>query len=247
MDRFLEATYRAERDHFWFRGLARFSERFIQRALHGVRHPRLLDCGCGTGANMKRLSTYGAVTGFDVSWEGLQFARMYEQRRLAQATVTHIPFADATFDLVTAFDVLACLNEESERAALGEMHRVLRPGGAILINTAALQFLKGQHAVFGYEVRRMRRSTLRRALERAGFRIDRLTYTNFSLMPLVVPVRLSQRLMGLSTPEETGIDIVIPPAPVNAALSTLVMLEAQALRYIDMPIGSSLLALARRS
>jgi ubiquinone/menaquinone biosynthesis C-methylase UbiE len=246
MDRFLEATYRAERDHFWFRGLARFSEQFIQRALDGVRHPRLLDCGCGTGANMKRLSAYGAVTGFDVSWGGLHFARMYEQRRLAQATITHIPFADATFDLVTAFDVLACLDEASERAALGEMHRVLRPGGAILINTAALQFLKGQHGVFGYEVRRMRRSTLRRALERAGFRIDRLTYTNFSLMPLVVPVRLSQRLMGLSTPEETGIDIVIPPAPVNAALSTLVTLEAEALRYIDMPIGSSLLALASR-
>src|SRR4029453_12425674 len=103
------------------------------------------------------------------------------------------------------FDVLACLDETSERAALLEMHRVLRPGGALLINTAALKFLRGQHAEFGYEVRRTTRTALRRALERADFQIDRITYTNFSLMPLVVPVRLSQRLIGLSTPEETGV------------------------------------------
>jgi ubiquinone/menaquinone biosynthesis C-methylase UbiE len=246
MDRFLEATYRAEKDHFWFRGFVRFTEPLISAALHGVRSPRLLDCGCGTGANMKRLSRYGTVTGFDLNWDGPQFARSYGQQRIAQATITQIPFADATFDLVTAFDVLSCLDEAAERAALAEMRRVLRPGGALLINTAALQFLRGQHAVFAYEVRRTTRPKLRKALERAGFHIDRLTYTNFSLMPLVVPVRLSQRLMGLSTPEETGIDIVIPPAPVNAALSALMTLESKALRYVNMPIGSSLLALARR-
>jgi ubiquinone/menaquinone biosynthesis C-methylase UbiE len=261
MDRFLDATYRAETVHFWFRGLTRFSEPFIRKALARVSNPRVLDCGCGTGANMKRLSTYltrrsggapglakaeGMVTGFDLSWGGLQFARSYEQRRIAQANITHIPFEDTTFDLVTAFDVLACLDEAAERAALAEMHRVLRPGGSILINTAALQFLRGQHAVFAYEVRRTTRALLGRALEHAGFRIERLTYTNFSLMPLVVPVRLFQRLIGLSTPEETGVDIVTPPAPVNAALSALVTLESKAVRYVNMPIGRSLLAVARK-
>jgi SAM-dependent methyltransferase len=246
VDRLLEATYRAEVSHFWFRGLARFSEPFIRQGVAGVARPQILDCGCGTGANMKRLHAYGRVTGFDVSWAGLQFARSYAQRSLAQATITHVPFADSTFDLVTAFDVLACLDDKEERDALGELHRVLRPGGALLINTAALRFLRGQHAVFGSEVRRMTRPMLRDALERSGFQVVRLTYTNFSLMPLVVPVRLSQRMIGLSTPEETGADIVIPPAPVNAALSALVAIESSALRYVNMPFGSSLLALARR-
>jgi ubiquinone/menaquinone biosynthesis C-methylase UbiE len=246
MDLFLESTFRAEHDHFWFRGLVRFTEPLIRESVAGISHPRILDCGCGTGANLKRLSRFGCAMGLDLSLGGLGFARSYEQTRIAQATITRIPFGDRCFDLVTAFDVLACLDEDDEREALAEMRRVLRPGGALLVNTAALAFLKGQHAVFGHEVRRATRSSFRRAIETAGFRISRLTYTNFSLMPLVVPVRMFQRLVGLSTPEESGADIIIPPAPVNAALSALLAVESNALRAVDMPIGSSLLALARR-
>ena len=246
MDRLLEATYKAEQTHFWFRGLARFARPLLARAVAGLERPEILDCGCGTGANMRMLGAYGRVAGFDLTWAGLKFAQSYDQRRVTQATVTNIPFAGSSFDLVTAFDLLACLHDDEEQRALAEMRRVLRPGGALLLNTAALPFLRGQHSVFAVEVRRSTRARLRATLERAGFRVERLTYTNFSLLPLMVPVRLSQRLMGLSTPEETGADIVVPPAPVNAVLSGLVAVEGAALRFVNMPLGSSLLALARK-
>lgn len=246
MSRLLEATYRVEQTHFWFRGLARFARPLIVQALDGVARPDILDCGCGTGANMKMLGAHGRVTGFDITWLGLEFAKSYEQRRLAQASVTAIPFADAAFDFVTAFDVLACLHDDEEQRALAEMRRVLRARGALLINTAALRILRGQHAVFGNEVRRLTRSRLKTTLEQAGFTVARLTYTNFSLLPLMVPVRLSQRIMGLATPEERGTDLSVPPAPINAVLSGVVAAEAAALRYVNMPLGSSLLALARR-
>jgi ubiquinone/menaquinone biosynthesis C-methylase UbiE len=247
MDRLLEATYRAEQHHFWFRGLSRFALPLVARAVAGVASPEILDCGCGTGANMKRLSAFGRVTGLDINWSGLEFARSYDQRRLVQGSAVEIPFAGASFDLVTSFDVIAVFDEPQQQRALAEMRRILRPGGALLANTAALPFLRGQHAVFGAEVRRFTRRRLRAALERAGFQIERLTYTNFSLLPFMIPVRLSQRMMGLSTPEETGSDIVVPPGPVNAALSAIVAVEATALRYVNMPLGSSLLALARRA
>src|SRR5688572_5829316 len=107
MDKLLEATFRAEGTHFWFRGLARFSEPLVRQAVAGVARPRILDCGCGTGANMKRLSEYGSVAGFDLSWTGLGWARSYAQTRVAQAALTGIPFGDSTFDLATAFDVLS--------------------------------------------------------------------------------------------------------------------------------------------
>ena len=66
MDRLLEATYRAEQQHFWFRGFTRFVTPLITKAVDGVARPEILDCGCGTGANMKRLSRYGQVAGFDI-------------------------------------------------------------------------------------------------------------------------------------------------------------------------------------
>ena len=116
MEQLLEATYRAEANHFWFRGLAHFSEPLIRKALAHVADPRILDCGCGTGANMKRLARHGQVFGFDVTWAGLQFARSgNDQHRLVRATATHVPFESGSFHLATAFDIFACLDSEEER------------------------------------------------------------------------------------------------------------------------------------
>jgi SAM-dependent methyltransferase len=246
MDRLIEATRKAEQHHFWFRGFVRFTDPLIATAVRGVHRPRILDCGCGTGANVRRLSRHGDTTGFDLTWIGLEYAHHDGLRKLAQASILEIPFRTGSFDLVTAFDVLACLEAPAEARALSEMHRVLKPGGALLVNTAALPLLRGNHAVFGAEVRRTTRPLLSAALERAGFRVERLTYTNFSLFPLMLAVRLGQRLIGLSSPEEGGSDITVPPAAVNATLTAMLHMEALALSHLNMPIGSSLLGLARR-
>ena len=246
MDRLLEATARAERDHFWFRGFRAFVRPLIVEALAGRPSPQILDCGCGTGANMLMLGESGRTAGFDLTWRGLELARGYGRLRLAQASITSLPFASGTFDLVTAFDVLYALNDEQEQAAVAEMVRVLRPGGAVIINVAALNILRGSHSVFGGEVRRSTRRRLRRVLQNGGLDVARLTYTNFSLFPLMLAVRTAQRAMGLPTAEEAGTDIAVPAAPLNAALSGLLWLESRALRVVDMPAGSSLLCLARK-
>ena len=246
MDRLLEATRRAEQKHFWFRGFRAFVRPLVEDAVRGKPSPRILDCGCGTGANLVMLKEFGKAFGFDLSWHGLQFARDYGQARIAHASITQIPFTSQSFDLVTAFDVLYSLTEEQEAAALDEVARVLRPGGTLIVNVAALGILKGNHSVFGAEVRRSTRRRLRTVLGAHGFDVVRLTYTNFSLFPLMLAVRTAQRMIGLATPEEAGTDIMVPPTPVNALLSSLLSLEARALRRINMPVGSSLLCVARR-
>jgi SAM-dependent methyltransferase len=174
------------------------------------------------------------------------YARKYGQSHLTQASITDIPFANETFDFVTAFDVLSCLEASAVVSALKEVHRVLKPGRCLLLNTAAVSFLSGSHAVFGQEVHRATKRALRQALETAGFVVERLTYTNFTLFPIIAAVRMTQRLMGLSSPEESGIDIVMPPRPINVALAQVLALESRALRRLDMPIGSSLLGLASK-
>jgi SAM-dependent methyltransferase len=241
MDRLLEATARAERDHFWFRGFRRFVTPLLRQATQGRSNVRILDCGCGTGHNLTMLRRFGRAAGIDITWTGLAYARSRGERQIARASATRLPFRDHDFDLVTAFDVLYALDDEMERDALNEMYRVLRPGGQIIINVAALKTLTGNHSVLGKELRRYQRSELRDHMTRAGFKVRRITYTNFTLLPLVAAVRFSQRVIGY---RESDSDIAVPPAPVNAALSAVLAIEAAALRLIDLPLGSSLLALA---
>ncbi len=246
MDRLLEATYRVEQQHFWWKGLRGFVRPLVADATAGRQAARILDCGCGTGANLIMLGEFGQASGFDASFRGLELAHQYGQRRVAQASIARMPFGDAAFDLVTAFDVLYSLSEEEEAAALSEIHRVLKPGGTLIVNVAALRILRGNHSVFGAEVRRSTRRRLRRLISDAGLRVTRLTYSNAILFPLMLAVRSGQRLMGLATPEEAGTDVVLPPAPVNGLLTLLLQVEARALRVVDMPIGSSLLCVARK-
>ncbi len=244
MDRLLEATARAERDHFWFRGFRRFVGPFMAAAVRGRVGTTILDCGCGTGYNLPWLRQFGQAAGIDITWSGLSLARRRGERTVAQASATQLPFAGGAFDVVTSFDVIYALDDELEAAAISEMHRILRPGGALVLNVAAMPGLRGNHSVLGREVRRYSRALLTDRLTAHGFRVTRITYTNATILPAVAGVRLLQRISGH---QESSQEIDIPPAPINAALSGLLAVEAAALRVMNMPFGSSLLVLAHKA
>ena len=243
MDRLLQATARAERDHFWFRGFRRFVAPLLAEAVRNRPAAAILDCGCGTGHNLGFLRGYGRATGIDLTWTGLAYAHGRGERVIAQATATHLPFPDASFDVVTSFDVIYALEDDAEAAALREMFRVLRAGGYLVLNVAAMDLLKGNHSVLANEVRRYSRATLVDRLTRAGFSVRRISYTNATILPLVAGVRLLQRVSGH---EESQHEISIPPAPINAVLTAALTVEAALLRVVNMPFGSSLMALAQK-
>lgn len=247
MDALLERTFHAEQRHFWFRGFRRFVAPLIKDATAGRSRPALLDAGCGTGANLAFLEQYGVAFGLELFARGLQFAHARRLPRLMQGSVVHLPLADASIDVVLSFDVLYCLQNPAEEAAIQEMFRVLRPGGSVVINVAALDILKGDHSMLGGEVRRYTKRELRGKLERAGFQITRLTYTNAALFPITASVRALQRLRGVKAEEDNKGDFYIPPAPINALLSGVLAVESKLIAAgIDMPVGSSLLCLAKK-
>jgi SAM-dependent methyltransferase len=246
MDRLLELTYRAERTHFWFRGFRRFVTPWLSDAAGGRRDLRLLDCGCGTGANLELLARHGQAFGFDLTARGLDFAKSSGAERVVRASIGAIPFPDASFDVVTSFDVLYGLPDEVERAAAGEMARVLRPGGALLVTVAAFESLRGGHGTFSNEVRRYTVPSLSALLASAGLEVERVSYTHATLFPILAVVRGWQRWRGGGVAAASEGDMAVPPAPVNAVLSAALAIEAAVLPHANLPFGSTVLGLARK-
>jgi len=240
----LEATARGEDRHFWFRGLRRNARLLLETAIPATRPLRIVDCGSGTGRNLDWLDAYGFAVGVERSATGLAIGRA-RGRRLVQGTVAQLPFADARFDVATSFDVLYCLDDEVERAAIREMARVLKPNGVLLVNVAALDILHGSHSTLTMERRRYTRNRLTERLETGGFRIERMTFTNMALFPLTLAVRVADRLTGRAATASDA-DLRVPAAPINVAFSAATALDGALLRVTNLPIGSSLMCVARK-
>lgn len=118
----------------------------------GARLARVLDCACGIGTQLLGLSQHGhMVTGSDLSRRAvLRAARECAQRglpaRLAVADLRSLPFASAAFDAVVCADnALPHLLDPGEAlTALAAMHRVLRPGGVLMLSTRDYDALRAE-------------------------------------------------------------------------------------------------------
>jgi ubiquinone/menaquinone biosynthesis C-methylase UbiE len=224
--------------------MRRHARRMLEAALAGSTARVIVDCGAGTGRNLDWLQRYGLAVGIERSSTGLRLG--HERRtRLVQGTVTSLPVRSESADIVTSFDVLYCLDDSSETQAIEEMYRVLKPGGITLINVAALDILRGAHSTLTHEVRRYTRTRLAARLERAGFRVERLTYTNLMTFPLTLASRLTDRLTGRHA-VPSAVEFTVPPAPINAVLDAALAVEAGIARFVNLPVGSSIMAIARK-
>ena len=245
MERMLEVTARAEEQHFWFLGLRRTAKTMLDAALAGRRLERIIDCGAGTGRNLQWLRAYGLVAGLELTPLGLQIGRAHRRGPLVRGTVAQLPFADASADLVTSFDVLYCLSDRDETRAVREMWRVLKPGGLALVNVAALDILRGSHSALTHELRRYSRRRLTDLLEGSGFAIRRMTFTNMATFPVTLAVRWLDRVTGRAATASDS-DMRVPAAPVNALLDAALRLEWALLHVTNLPIGTSLMCLAEK-
>jgi SAM-dependent methyltransferase len=243
MDDLLELTRQAEAQHFWFHGFRRFVTPVIHEIAAGRTTLELIDCGCGVGQNLPLLMPYGRVVGFDLAGGGVAAAHA-AGHRVARADLTRIPFPSDCFDVATCFDVLQCVPDD--RHAVGEIARIVRPGGYVVLTLAAFDVLRGDHAEVWDEQRRYTRTTARQLVESAGLRAARVRYMFASLFPLMLAVRTGQRLLRPVRGVQRDEDIRVPPAPINTALTWVVRREAALARRMPMPIGSSVLVVASK-
>jgi SAM-dependent methyltransferase len=241
-----EVMYRAENDHWWYRGLRviLFGQARLDRP--ASRTWRILDAGCGTGGTLKTLHDHPGTQGFDYAPEAIHFCRERGLHNVAQASILAIPFPDQTFDLVYSNDVFNALGDERDVQGLREIYRVLKPGGRVFINLPAYPFLRSEHDAAAGVNHRYSGPELRRKLQAAGFRIRRVSHWNLILFPIVVVVRVARRKGAALDDHEARSDIQVPAKPINEVLAAVIRLEAFLLRYVDLPVGSSVFAVAQK-
>jgi SAM-dependent methyltransferase len=208
----------------------------------------LLDAGCGTGGMLAAVGNkfpQAELTGIDESEHALELAAGRRiDAHLLRASVHELPFPENAFDFVLSLDVWSHAAVDDALAA-HETRRVLRPGGMLILNLAAFQFLKGAHDCAVDVDRRYTRAQVRTLLEGAGFRFERLTYWNLTLAPPIALLRWVSRLRASSINAPRS-DFRPLPLFVNATLRRLAVLELSASRHLSLPFGTSVLAVARK-
>ena len=243
-----ELMYRQEERHWWYAGMRRISAALLDRYAtaddRGSGCPEILDAGCGSGGMTRFLEGYGRVTGVDLAPEAIDLARHRGVGRLVRGSVCALPFAATSFDLVTSFDVLYHLAVDDDRAAFSELHRVLRPGGLLLVRLPAYNWIRGDHDRAVHTRHRYTRGELTGRLREAGFRVEHATYANAVLFPLAPAKRLLERRNGSNGGRVA--DLWQPPGPLNRVLADLLALEAGPARRPGLPWGLSVFAVARR-
>ncbi len=213
---------------------------------------KILDAGCGTGGMISWLERYAQkenIFGIDTVKDALVFCRERQQKLLAQASATHLPFPASAFDLVTSFDVLVQIpGEHSDIDAMREMYRVARPGAIVFVRVAAYKWMRSGHDEALGTQRRYTLSELSGKMGDVGFEILRATYANSFLLPVAAVRRLLLKRIGLS---DKGSDV--KPLPenldwLNRTLKSFLSKEAKILSRskAKLPVGLSAICVAKK-
>ncbi len=232
------ARMRELEDHYWwFVSRRRLAFSLLRRfAPEGLT----LDLGCGTGAVMAELQSMRPAVGVDLSGTALEFAAERGITGLVKADAQALPFADSSFSALVTLDTLEHVPNDVEAAA--EIARILRPGGVAIVNVPAFRWLWGPHDVALMHCRRYKRSEVVQLLEDAGMTVEFASYGVFFLFPVVLAIRLVDRLARREP------KVVLPevPAWANRLLIRMMGLEERLMRLLPLPWGSSVVALARK-
>ena len=237
--------YQLEDSLWWYRGQRAIARRLLNRFLPPRSQRSILDCGSGTGGSLALLRDFGEVTSLEASSQAVALQVRRGSSRLVQASAASMPFDDASFDVVTVFDVFYSLDDADEARALREIARVLKPGGQLLWREPALTFLFGPHDVATHGRRRYTAGGLRDRLRRVGLQPLRLSYAN----SLLLPVAIARRMLAKLQPEDASprSDVRPVPEPLNGVLARLLSWEAPLIERFGLPVGLSVMALAQKA
>ena len=227
-------------DYWWYRARAELLETVLSEHIGEPR--RLLDVGSADGPSVSWLRGHGKQVALDVDPRGLGPGGVC-------GSALELPFGDEVFDVVAAFDVIEHCDPEAQ--ALGEVYRVLTPGGRFLMSVPAYQWAWTQFDDHNHHFRRYTRRRAVQALSEVGFTVDRATYMFGATFPLFAVQRLVTRMKERGRKSKLPAGEVPALPEVSKGAEQLLMglsgLDRKMLGRRNLPFGSSVVVVARKS
>jgi SAM-dependent methyltransferase len=241
--------YEVEDSHWWYVSLHELICSYLTDERSRVGAPlEMLDAGCGTGRLMQLMGSYGRVEGFDMSERALGLCRHRGVQNVRQDNLNGIVLEECRFDVITSIDVLYHRAVKDESAIINQFRRALKPGGLLILNLVAFEFLRSTHDVAVHTRKRYTRNELEPLLTRNGFNVESSTYRHALLFLPIALYRLLRRILPHHPETEKVISDVSPPAKkINELLLFISRLENRQIRSGSLPFGTSLFVTARCS
>lgn len=238
-----DKMYQIEEDNWWYVGRRELLLEIVNqiKAKSEFKTLKILDVGCGTGLNLNYLERYGNVVGLDFSGEALEFAKLRGRIPLVRASADNLPIKNESINMLCAFDTLEHIDDD--KAALREFYRVLNGDGYLILTVPAFRSLWSAHDIAVHHKRRYSKDELIESLLSSGFKIQRISYWNFLLFPLIYLVRLFRR----NRVAKPSTDLRSTPFFINYILILILKFEALLLKGCQPPFGVSIVSVCKKA
>ena len=229
-----------QENHWWFRARRQILISLIE-ALDLPKPAKVLEVGCGPGGNLTMLRRFGEV----VAMEPDDASRAYAADRMgvrveAGALPDDLPFAAESFDLVCAFDVLEHVDDDA--GSVKTIAELIKPGGYFATTVPGQPWMWSRHDESHHHKRRYRMRAYRALFEAAGLKVVKASYFNALLFAPIAAVRAIKLLSRSKSADDDS----MPPGPINSLLAGLFAAERHLLRRANLPVGVSIVLIARR-
>jgi len=231
-----------ERTYWWHLGRLKIIKTYIELANKTDKKISILNVGCGTGGTIDLLESFGKVVNVDNSDDAIKFMKSSGYKNVTKVEGIGLPFANSSFDIVGAFDVLEHIDDD--RGALAEWSRVLNPGGAVVLTVPAYQWLWSGHDEALYHKRRYTRRLIASTARDAGLVVERSSYAVVFSLPLVIGFRLLNHIRRKAVNSETS--YVAVPNWTNGLFTRFLGLESKLHQKIIFPAGTTVVAILRK-
>jgi SAM-dependent methyltransferase len=228
-----------DENHWWYRARRRIVSDIITRYVAPPAAAQIAEIGCGTGSNLPILEKFGAVTAVEPDTHARAHASGRSNAKIVEGSLPNVlPLNDGSLDLAVMLDVLEHVDDDL--AALKAVAAKLKPGASFLLTVPAMPMLWSPHDEEHHHKRRYTKDTLQTVMNKAGLKVEMMSYFNTLLFPVIASVRAIKVLTG-----DKSVDTGMPSPWLNKTLEGIFAFERALIGRLPLPVGVSLIAVVR--